>query len=359
MTARLNPIRVASVPAGHPYVRSVAPGPEAAHILPDPELGRPPGQWWPPALLDPQYLFAALDGFDLLHVHFGLESVPTPQLVEALALVRAAGHPIVFTVHDLENPQLTDQALHRAQLDVMIGAADELITLTPGAAAEIEARWGRIATVVPHPRMAEHHPVVVRVPDARPRVGAHLRDLRPNIDALAVARSLAAAAGALAAAGRPVDAVLRLDERVRDRAVAAELELVVREHPAVTLERGPRQGDAALERWIAGLDVAVMPYSHGTHSGWAELCWDLGAVVVDDGHGYIAEQLRDGVVVAGSGEAPEAVLDRALPLATAPGSPERSAVVAERRARREAERAAIAEAHSAVYHRALRSSVHN
>jgi hypothetical protein len=359
MSARPNPIRVASVPAGHPYVRSVAPGPEVARLLPDPELGRPPGQWWPPAQFDPSWLRANLDGFDLLHVHFGLESVPTAQLVEALALVRAAGHPIVFTVHDLENPQLTDQAAHRAQLDVMVAAADELITLTPGAAAVIRERWGRAATVVPHPRIAEHDPLVDLFPDARPRLGVHLRDLRPNIDALAVARSLAAGARALAAAGRPVDAVLRLDERVRDAATAAELERFVRDDGGLTLERGPRQSDVELERWIAGLDVAVMPYSHGTHSGWAELCWDLGAVVVDDGHGFIAEQLPDGVVVGAPGEAPAALLARALALATPPGSPERRAIVARRKSRRDAERSGIAEAHTAVYRRALGSSVHN
>jgi hypothetical protein len=359
MSARPNPIRVASVPAGHPYVRAVTPGPGLARLLPDPELGRPPGQWWPPALFDPAYLRANLDGFDLLHVHFGLESVPTAQLVEALGLVRAAGHPIVFTVHDLENPQLVDQTEHLVRLDAVIAAADELITLTPGAAAVIADRWGRPATVVPHPRIAEHYPSVTQVPDARPRLGAHLRDLRPNIDALAVARSLAAGARALAAAGRPVDAVLRLDERVRDEATAAELERFVQDEGALTrdggltLERGPRQSDVELERWIAGLDVAVMPYSHGTHSGWAELCWDLGAAVVDDGHGFIAEQLPDGVVRGGAAEAPEALLARALELATAPGSPERAAVVADRQARRDAEHDGITRAHTAVYRRAL------
>jgi hypothetical protein len=359
MSARPNPIRVASVPAGHPYVRAVTPGPGLARLLPDPELGRPPGQWWPPALFDPAYLRANLDGFDLLHVHFGLESVPTAQLVEALGLVRAAGHPIVFTVHDLENPQLVDQTEHLVRLDAVIAAADELITLTPGAAAVIADRWGRPATVVPHPRIAEHYPSVTQVPDARPRLGAHLRDLRPNIDALAVARSLAAGARALAAAGRPVDAVLRLDERVRDEATAAELERFVQDEGGstleggLTLERGPRQSDIELERWIAGLDVAVMPYSHGTHSGWAELCWDLGAVVVDDGHGFIVEQLPDGVVRGGAGEAPEASLARALELATAPGSPERAAVVTARRSRRDAEHDGITRAHTAVYRRAL------
>lgn len=359
MSARPNPIRVASVPAGHPYVRAVTPGPGLTRLLPDPELGRPPGQWWPPALFDPSYLRENLDGFDLLHVHFGLESVPTAQLVEALGLVRAAGHPIVFTVHDLENPQLVDQAEHLVRLDAVIAAADELITLSPGAAAVVAERWGRPVTVVPHPRIAEHYPSVERVPDARPRLGAHLRDLRPNIDALAVARSLAAGARALAAAGRPVDAVLRLDERVRDEAAAAELERFVQDEGGtsleggLTLERGPRQSDVELERWIAGLDVAVMPYSHGTHSGWAELCWDLGAVVVDDGHGFIAEQLPDGVVRGAAGEAPEALLARALELATAPGSPERAAVVAARRARRDAEHDGITRAHTAVYRRAL------
>jgi hypothetical protein len=50
-------------------------------------------------------------------------------------------------------PHHRDRRDHDAQLDVLIPAADGLITLTAGAAAEIESRWGRQPLVLPHPHV--------------------------------------------------------------------------------------------------------------------------------------------------------------------------------------------------------------
>ena len=61
--------------------------------------------------------------------------------------------PLVLTVHDLAHPHLADPARHDAALDVLVPAADAVLTLTAGAAAEIRARWGREAVVVPHPHV--------------------------------------------------------------------------------------------------------------------------------------------------------------------------------------------------------------
>ncbi|MGD8193489.1 glycosyltransferase [Herbiconiux sp. P18] len=354
------PIRVASVPASHPYVASIAPDAAVAQMLPDPVVpGRPAGQWWPPALFDPGYLRANAGGFDLVHVHFGMESVPTDQLVEALAVLREEGLPVVFTVHDLENPQLSDQSVHRAQLDLMMAEADELVTLTPGAAAQIQARWGRSATVIPHPRMARHRPVGVAAPSGIPRVGVHLRDLRPNIAAVETVGSVIEAVAALTGAGRPVRARIRMDHDVRDAGAAAVVQRLLRDADGVTLERGGRQTDAALEQWIADLDVAVLPYSHGTHSGWAELCYDLGVTVIDDGHGFAFEQLPAGIVRRergiGAGGDLAGPLGAALDLATAPGTADRAQEVALRDAHRDLQSRQIADAHAEVYQRALQN----
>ena len=45
--------------------------------------------------------------------------------------------------------------VHDEQLDVLVPAAAELVTLTGGAAREIRQRWGREAQVVGHPHVVD------------------------------------------------------------------------------------------------------------------------------------------------------------------------------------------------------------
>ena len=41
---------------------------------------------------------------------------------------------------------------------------------------------------------------------------------------------------------------------------------------------------------LRGLDLSVLPYRFGTHSGWLEACHDLGTAVLAPDCGYYAEQ---------------------------------------------------------------------
>ncbi|MFP3415934.1 hypothetical protein SB773_31325, partial [Bacillus sp. SIMBA_074] len=88
-------------------------------------------------------------------VHFGLESFSPDQLRDALETAHRLGRPVVFTVHDLENPQLIDQRPYRELLDVIVPSADQLVTLTSTAADEIERRWQRRSTVLAHPTLVD------------------------------------------------------------------------------------------------------------------------------------------------------------------------------------------------------------
>ena len=83
--------------------------------------------------------------FDLAHLHFGFDAATPAELASWAAELAGRGRPLVLTVHDLINPHFVDQTRHARHLDVLIPAADELITLTAGAAALIEQRWGRRA----------------------------------------------------------------------------------------------------------------------------------------------------------------------------------------------------------------------
>ena len=48
--------------------------------------------------------------------------------------------------------------------------------------------------------------------------------------------------------------------------------------------------DAELWEYLNAIDVSVLPYRFGTHSGWLEACFDLGTTVVAPSCGFYAEQ---------------------------------------------------------------------
>ncbi|AGL16569.1 glycosyltransferase [Actinoplanes sp. N902-109] len=349
-------VRVASIPAGHPYVRNVL-SPTDVRLLPDPlPPGAPDGRWWPPVMCDAAWVTAHADRFDLMHLHFGTESYPTGHLRSLVRALRATGRPLVHTVHDLENPQLTDQAPHREHLDVLVEAADALITLTPGAAAAIERRWGRTADVIAHPHVLPlDGPAPAGTPSSAYVLGVHLRDLRPGTDAVPAVATLLDAVDCLRAQGTAATARVHINEQVRDRAAADRVTALVAGHPAAELRRTARLSDEALARSIADLDVAVLPYRTGTHSGWAELCWDLGVPVAGPPVGYASEQHPDdfAVFAAGNGAGLADSVRRLLAAGARPGSAVRTARLADRRAQRIAQAAAVTAAHTAVYERVL------
>jgi hypothetical protein len=349
-------VRVASIPAGHLYVRHALAG-TGVGLLPDPPPpGATNGRWWPPVMCDAAWVTANADRFDVMHVHFGTESYPAAHLRSLLDALRAAGRPLVYTMHDLENPQLADQARHLEHLDVLIRAADEVVTLTPGAAAAIERRWGRRAEVIAHPH------VLPPEADAPPGTGSdtyvlgvHLRDIRPGIDAVRAVATLLDAVDRLRAQGVAATARVHVNHRVRDEAARDQLGALVAAHPAAELRQAERLGDDALARSIADLDVAVLPYRTGTHSGWAELCWDLGVPVAAPPVGFVREQHPEDIAVFGAGDGADlaGAVRRLLAGAARPGSAARARRLAGRRRQRLDGAAAITAAHTALYERVL------
>lgn len=350
------PIRIASVPAGHPYVEHL--GTRGVRRLPDPPpRGAPHGRWWPPVMVDPAWIRAHAPEFDLFHVHFGVESFTPGHLAATIEALREADRPLVHTVHDLTNPQLAEQGAHEALLDVLVPAAAALITLTPGAAREVDARWGRRPEVIAHPHVL---PRDVAPPAGRPRrgrtVGLHLRDLRPNVDGPGATAALLSAVRLLRTDGCEVTARVELHPHVRDEPARDAVRSLCAGVGWAELAELPRPSDAVLAAALADLDASVLPYRHGTHSGWIELCWDLGVPVAAPRLGHWLEQHGPPAVEGFTpGSPPE--LARALRAAfeaPRPGSPERIALQRERRTAREDELEQVAGAHLAVYRRVLR-----
>lgn len=352
-------IRVASVPASHVYVHHLAPVHDAEDeprierlADPDPDdPARPAGaKWWPPTMLEPAWV-RANPGFDLMHLQFGFDARTPAQLEQLVEALRETGRPLVYTVHDLRNPHHQTREAHDAQLDVLIPAADALVTLTPGAAAEIRRRWDVEARVLPHPHVVDLE--TMRRASARPprepgdpfRIGVHVKSLRASMNPLPVVRALSEIVRELPGAVLQVNGhtdVLRPGER-HDRPLA---ELLEQQAAAGLLELHVHDflDDAALWAYLSSLDVSVLPYRFGTHSGWLEACRDLGTAVIAPDCGYYREQGPVFEYRNRDDDFDPASLRSAVLAAYAAGSPAPAGI-----AERIAERDAVARAHAQLY----------
>lgn len=332
-------MRIASVPSGHPYVRALSVPGDGVTRLPDPPVsGAPPAQWWPSPLLEPSWVQAHAATFDLLHVHFGYDDLSPAHLRALVTVLRRHRKPLVVTVHDLRNPHHPQPAPHAAALDVLVPAADAVLTLSPGAAAEIRRRWGRHAVVVAHPHVVPAE----LLGSPRPVhdgfvVGMHAKSVRANADPVPVARALAETLRTIPGARLQVDA----HDDHRGRAVAAAL-------PGVDVRIHRPFDDGQLWAYLSGLDVSVLPYRFGTHSGWLEACHDLGTAVVAPDCGFYAQQAPCFVYGHDETRLDTASLAAAIRSARAAGCGPRADP-----ARRAAQRREIAATHAAVYRSVL------
>ncbi len=345
-------ITLASVPAGHPYVDAVV-DPESVVLLPDPTPpgATAPGQWWPPQWLDPSFVRDRVPDIDVMHVHFGFDSADPVDLQDVAGLLARRGVPLAVTVHDLHNPHFEDAGLHAARLGVLLGAADAVITLTDGAAAEIESRWGRRAVVLPHPHVLPIGEVgSARVRRSVPVVAVHAKGLRANIDPWPLL-------DALIADGRD-HYRLRLDLDVGAMASpraaeATDRRLAAYRAAGVDVRVHPCFDDRELSAYLADVDVLVLPYRFGTHSGWVEAAHDAGVHTVVPDCGYFQEQHSSALFHYGRTEFDAASLTDAVEAAV---SLARGGVASEdeaRRRRRADERHRVRAAHARLYRQVL------
>ena len=300
--AAAGPLKIASVPSTHVYVRHLRPpeGPSPFVHLPDPDPDHPSRsattKWWPPVMLRPEW--AATADFDVFHVQFGFDACSPQDLERLVGVLRERRKPLVLTAHDLRNPHHPTRDLHDQQLGVLLTSADAVVTLTEGAAAEIRRRWGREALVVPHPHVVELD-TMARLRRERAdrrtdefRVGVHIKSLRESMDPFPILRVLDETLAGLPGAVLQVNGhhdVLDADGARREPALAGWLE----ERAAagrIDLQVHDFLPDDQLWEYLASLDVAVLPYRFGTHSGWLEACRDLGTTVVAPTCGHYADQ---------------------------------------------------------------------
>lgn len=276
-------MRVASVPRRHAYTRHIGwPGDGVTRIA------TPDATYRASDLVDAGWVREHRDEFDCMHTHFGFGDVNVDAMQAWLDALAEVGRPLVHTVHDLENPHHADQEHHRRQLDLLVPAADEVITLTRCAADRIECRWGRRPVVLPHPHIVELERV------GRPRtaekplvVGVHLKDLRAAVHGPELWEPLAEVVAADERFRLRIDAypaALDRDPAARHRLddLAARLDVALLLRPY-----GP---DDDFEDYVRSIDISILPYRWGTHSGWAEACLDVGTQVVAPASTCIPDQ---------------------------------------------------------------------
>ncbi|AWB84538.1 glycosyltransferase [Corynebacterium liangguodongii] len=272
MTEHVRDVRVLSIPAEHPYTQAIRP--PGVSYLPDPDIG---GHWWPHPAFEASFWEARPRAWeaDLVHIHFGFEHRSPTQIAE---LADAIDLPMVLTVHDIDNPHLStapEQAAHHERLRTLIGAADEVLTLTECAAERLRSDFGAAdITVVPHPAITLNPAAARREPVA----GVFLKSLRSNVvNEPAFYRAIAEAVALRVFIHRDADPRV-----VRSLAgeLAGKAELIVHDP----------FDDAALHREVARLTACVLPYTRGTHSGWLEMCRDHGTTVAVPAIGCYAGQ---------------------------------------------------------------------
>lgn len=336
-------MRVATIPDGHPYLDAAMPG--SASRLRD---GSRPEWWRPSRWLDPAFVAANARKVDLVHVHFGFEHLAPTELDAWLGTLRDHDLPLVVTVHDLRNPHQEQREAYDVLLAQLVGAARLVTTLTPGAAAEIELAFGVEATVIPHPPLWTA--ATVRPPrpgETPPVVGIHLKSLRRNI--VEPGRFVEVAAAATTAAGGRLRVDLHGDVASDDRVASVH---TLAASGALDLRIHDRFDDRALADYLLGLDLSVLAHRFGTHSGWVELCRDLGTRALAPSCGYYAEQWPE-VVTFEHDETVglnEASLTEAIGQALARPAPPAETVY-----QRLARRLAVRDAHAGLYRQALLS----
>ena len=259
---------VAHQPAQHPFVETLALGRRAARGRTD------VGDVW-----DVERLSAT--GVRLVHVHFGFEHRDAAFLRRWATDLGAAGIALVHTVHDLDNPHLTDQAGFHDAVGALIEAAGAVTTLTPTAARAIRERYGAAADVVPHPHVVPLGDVVRRRSRSSRRHGiyVHVATGRPNLSLEVVERVAARPGVPVRVHVRPA-APVAVHDRLDRLAARGRIQLEVRH----------RLSDAALWDRLAGAELVVLPYRWGTHSGLLEAAHDLGTPVLAPSFGGYGDQ---------------------------------------------------------------------
>ncbi|GLY27560.1 hypothetical protein Kisp02_09250 [Kineosporia sp. NBRC 101731] len=288
-------IKIAALPGRGVYVRHLG-HPEGVDGVHRPTVQMPGSAPKPPAAFDPAWLQTHLGDMQIVHVHALAPRMSAEHVKAAVQATRDAGRPLIVTAYHLSDPTGLDEAGYAAQLDVLIPAADQVVTLTESAAKEIAKRWKVTAQVQPHPHAVDF----VRMRRERPArgqsgpylVGVHLGSLRLPSDPVKVVSALAEAAKRTPDVRLVLfahDHLLDPDSTRYDPATIREIDRIVNSVGG-TLRAHRPMTDSQLWDNIFGLDAALVPPFFGSHSLWPEACYDLGTQAIMPANSHASSQ---------------------------------------------------------------------
>lgn len=277
----MNP-RILHVPGRTPYARKL-PGAVNETVSDGVEVPRDASFPWLEAK-------ASFGFFDVLHIQ-SMELTGIGPIERVLERCAREGKGVVATIHDLD-PLFPEAGADLAdKIGLACRFACAVVTLTARAAAQLAGRFGvdpaRIQ-VIPHgPVLPPGHPLW----DADPvrndafTVGM-FGGFRPNRSFLTAAvnarHGLGARVKILSRGLNPVE--------LGPGAEAFQVAALAAADPRLTLALEPFPSDDAVAGFVQGLDLLVLPYLFGTHSGQLELAMDLRVPVAAPDLGCFREQ---------------------------------------------------------------------
>jgi glycosyltransferase involved in cell wall biosynthesis len=238
---------------------------------------------------------ASLEFFDILHVQ-SLELTSLMSIEKALERCQAERKGIVITIHELE-PLFPDERKDFAdRVRLACRFASGIVTLTKRAGEEIAARFGvdpsRIE-IVPHGAVL---PLSHSLWNAKVRKNWRFTmgmfgGFRPNrsfltaaINALYGLDSADVSVQILSRGLNPIE--------VGPTTEAWQVASLASSDKRLALRLLPFPSDDEIANFVHSLDVLVLPYLFGTHSGQLELAMDMGVPAIVPDIGCDAEQWR-------------------------------------------------------------------
>jgi hypothetical protein len=234
--------------------------------------------------------------FDVLHVQT-VEFATEAEIARALDGCAARGQGVVATIHDLTPCFEPAGVGFERKVDLVCTRASTVVTLTTGAADELRRSfagrpWLARLEVIPHGRVVRPASIRrdTRAPGDTVRYGL-FGSFRPSRDTWTaivnwyyVLEDEPATLTLLTRAfdpDRAHDPSLRMAE-ILDFAHARRDRIAVRMRPYPT--------DAEVADFMREIDVLLLPYTFGSHSGQLELAFDCGVLPLAGDVGFLREQ---------------------------------------------------------------------
>jgi len=238
---------------------------------------------------------ATLDFCDVLHIQ-SLELAELPAIEEVLQRAASKGKGIVITIHDVGPLFPDDGDAFAKRINLACQFAKGVVTLTDCARQQISSRFGLSPaniSIIPHGSVlpTSHHLWTHKSVRNQLFSLGMFGGVRPNrsfltatVNALYGLEPETVRVKILSRGLNPIE--------VEYGSEALQLAFLAASDPRFSFKLSPFPDDDEIADFVSSLDVLVLPYLFGTHSGQLELAKDLGVRVIAPGFGCYREQWR-------------------------------------------------------------------